>query len=113
MLPEKISGGAEISIICQGFKNPIYQGLWEGFTITIVDSEPSENAISNSGLLSFDAIGMEPALIPLNGLTIAPTVFKIGTYSTWLFSLTDFPIPLETKCYVKLYIPPDLAFDNL
>ena len=55
---------------------------------------------------------MKPATISSNGLTVAPTIFKIAEYSIWVFSLTGFPIPLETECYIKIYIPPDLGFEN-
>ena len=111
MKPEFISG-AEITIECQGFKNPIFEKKWSGFRISLFDSELIPNTISMSASIEFDAFGMTPSVIPINGLTIIPSIFKIAEYSVWVFSLTVFPIPLEQKCYVKIYIPADLAYKN-
>lgn len=111
MKPEKIKGG-ELTIVCQSFKNPIYEGYWPGFRISLYDSEPIPNPISSSEMLSFDSNGFKPAIIPKNGITITPTIFKIAEYSIWVISLTNFPIPLERECYAKITIPADLAFEN-
>ena len=51
-------------------------------------------------------------MIKRENLNIAPTIFKIAEYSTWFLSLTNFPIPLETGCYIELTIPTDLRFIN-
>jgi hypothetical protein len=110
MAKEKIVGG-ELEIVCQSFKNPIYQKEWAGFVISMYDSEPIPNPISVSDILSFNSNGFKPALIPRNGLTITPTIFKIAEFSIWVFSVTTFPIPLETECYAKITIPADLAFE--
>ena len=110
MKPEKIAG-AQLTITCQSFKNPIYQKKWYGFRISIYDSEPIPNPISSSESIAFDATGMEPAIIPRNGLTVTPTIFKIAEYSIWVFSL-KMPIPLETECYIRLTIPSDLTYQN-
>ena len=108
MKPDKIKGG-ELTIVCQGFKNPIYQKKWPGFVISVYDSERIPNVISTTDFLSFDATTFEPAIIPRNGLTITPTIFKIAESSMWVLSISNFPIPLETQCYVKLTVPADLA----
>ena len=60
----------------------------------------------------FDATTFTPAVIKKENLNIAPTIFKIAEYSTWFLSLTNFPIPLETGCYIEMTIPSDLRFIN-
>ena len=85
--------------------------MWYGFIISVYDSEPIPNTISYSEMLAFDATKMQPAIIPKNGLTVTPTIFKIAEYSIWVFSI-KIPIPLETECYAKLTIPADLSYQN-
>ena len=76
------------------------------------DNEPVPNTIVYSSFVAFDSRGFTPAKISSTGLTITPTIFKIAEYSIWVFSLTGLPIPLETECYVEIFIPADLRFDN-
>ena len=69
MLPEKISG-VEISITCQGFKNPIYQDQWGGFYISVFDSEEIRRRIEVTEDFAFNALGLQPSVIPPNYITI-------------------------------------------
>ena len=112
MLPDKISG-SQISITCDGFKNPIYQGMWSGFTISVFDSEVNRRRIEVSEDVSFDATRLQAAPIAPYLVTIAPTIFTIGSYSIWVLSVTLFPIPLETGCFVEITVPVDLRFNNI
>ena len=68
----------ELIIVCQGFRNPIYQKEWPGFVISVYDSDPFYNLISTSEILSFDATTFEPAIITRNDLTIIPSNFEIA-----------------------------------
>ena len=77
------------------------------------DSETIPRRIEVSDILSFDSNGFLPASIPQGGVSIAPSIFKIAEYSIWVISLTQFPIPLETECYIKIKIPADLGFLNV
>jgi len=57
MLPNKISG-AEITITCRGFKNPISEGEWRGFQLTLFDDEGVSNTIEfSSSNIAFDSRG--------------------------------------------------------
>ena len=87
MLPDKISG-AEISITCQGFRNPIFQDMWSGFRLSVFDSEENKRQIEVSDDVEFDATEMLPGVIPPNYVTIAPTIFTIGSFSIWVLSVT-------------------------
>ena len=69
MLPEKISG-AEITITCQGFKNPIYQAEWSGFRLSVFDSEDIRRRIEVTEEFAFDATKLSPSVIPPNFITI-------------------------------------------
>ena len=112
MADNKVKGEV-ITITCTGFKNPISQGLWSGFKISLLDNEQeSRNLIEESDIFSFNTNLFTPATIRKTDLTVAPSVFQIAEYSTWLVALTDFPIPLEKKCWIKLTIPPDLPYKN-
>ena len=42
--------------------------------------------------------------------TIQPSEFEIGTKSTWSIFL-NMPIPMETICYIKIFVPSDLTFE--
>ena len=108
----KRDGTQEIRIICQGFKNPIYRGQFAFFALNLFDNEPFPNFIASSVPFNFDSSNLEPAIIPSDAISITPTIFKIAEYSVWNFLLSDFPIPLEQECFVEIYIPPDLAFDE-
>ena len=111
-MPVEKRAGVKLTIVCPGFKNPIYQALWEGFRVTTFDSEPIPNQIDSTGDLKFDARNFKPAKIQSNGLTIEPDIFTIQEKSIWVFSLTNFPVPLETECYIKFVIPPDLEYQQ-
>jgi hypothetical protein len=68
MKTEYISG-KEISIICRGFRNPIYQKQWPGFMLTLYDAEQPPNAIESTGRDVFiDTNGFKPAQISSQGL---------------------------------------------
>lgn len=104
---------ATFSITCTGFKNPISQGLFYGFIFTSYDNELNPpNEIEKSESVAIDASNYLPAAISAAVLNIQPRIIKIGEFSIWSISLTKFPIPLETGCYVKLVIPRDLEFIN-
>ena len=62
MLDNKVSG-EEITITCDGFKNPIYQKEWPGFRVSYFDDEPAASQIETSGNLFFDATKFTPAVI--------------------------------------------------
>ena len=86
--------------------------MWDKFRVSYFDDEPAASQIETSGNLSFDATTFTPAVIKSENLNIAPTIFKIAEYSTWFLSLSNFPIPLETGCYIEITIPPDIRFIN-
>ena len=52
MKPSKLGGQEPIQFVCKGFKNPIQKERWEGFHITLYDSEdvPNEIQITEDGL---------------------------------------------------------------
>jgi len=105
--------GRTFSITCRGFRNPIYEAEWKGFMFTMYDQEDPPNAIETTGRdLIFNSIGFLPAKISLQGMRIQPTIFTIAEYSQWTASITDFPIPLDTECFVEITIPGDLAYKN-
>ena len=56
---------------------------------------------------------MKPAPVPPFGLTLSPSIFKIAEFSVWVLSITELALPLETQCYVSIYIPGDLKFENV
>ena len=112
MKPEYIKG-QEITITCWGFKNPIQAKKWYGFAISWFDSELIPNTIEGSEIEFIDASDFKPAEISPFGLTLAPSIFKINEYSIWVFSVTELPLPLEANCYISIYIPGDLAFQNV
>ena len=62
--------------------------------------------------MQLDATNFKPALIDSINLTIVPTIFKIGQFSIWIMSITDFPLPLEQGCWIRITIPKDLRYDN-
>ena len=74
--------------------------------LTMYDQEDPPNAIETTGRdLTFDSSGFLPAKISLQGMRIQPTIFTIAEYSQWTVSITDFPIPLDTECYVQMEVP--------
>ena len=63
--------GRTFTIICRGFRNPIYQAQWKGFMLTMYDQEDPPNAIETTGRdLTFDSNGFLPAKISLQGMRI-------------------------------------------
>ena len=80
MADDKVKG-EKITITCKGFKNPISQGLWDGFKISLFDNErESRNLIEESQVFSFDTDSSNsqpftPAAIRKTDLTIAPSTF--------------------------------------
>ena len=60
MLPQCISG-AEITITCSQFYNPITPEEWSGFSITTYDNQLESRIIEQTvGDLKFDATQMSP-----------------------------------------------------
>lgn len=59
--------------------------------------------------LKFDATQLKPIIMPVSSFTVDPTNSMISTYSTWSLSL-QVNIPLQTECYIKIYLPPDLDY---
>ena len=60
----------------------------------------------------FDSSNLEAATISSTGIAIVPTIRRIGTYSTWILTITDFPLPLELGCFVRLTVPSDLGYEK-
>lgn len=54
-LQQEFRANKKITVVCPGFKNPIYQGKWPGFEIQLYDSENNPNQINTSENVSFDA----------------------------------------------------------
>lgn len=46
----------------------------------------------------------------MNNFIIDPSNSMIATFSTWTMSLTV-NIPMQTKCYIRFYIPPEFVYD--
>ena len=112
MEPDKFSG-QELTIVCRGFKNPIYEKIWQGFFIIFFDSEPSRNPIEQSESVGFNAVGFTPAQVEANTVIIKPSIFRIASESIWKITVSVFPIPLELECFVRLTIPSDLYMVNV
>jgi len=60
MTPSKISG-QEVTITCQGFKNPIFQDIWYGFIFNLFDSEIFPNSLEVSESVAIDATSFTAA----------------------------------------------------
>jgi hypothetical protein len=63
--------------------------------------------------VQLDASNFKPAIIPTQGFSISPTIFKIAESSIWTISISDFPIPLQKECYIRITVPKDLKYDNV
>jgi len=120
MKPEVREGGVPIRFVCRGFRNPIVPTEWPGFRITFYDSQfqdetnPSPNEIQTTDeQVTLNASNFEAAIIPSQGITISPTIFMIAESSVWTLSISDFPVPLQKECYVRLTVPPDLKHNNV
>lgn len=49
-------------------------------------------------------------LISPSNFVVNPANTMIATYSTWTIVLSDVNIPLQTQCWIKIYLPPDLTY---
>jgi len=105
----KYFSDAYITITCEGFRNPIYNGEWGGFYVTTFDGEPSSLQIETSDEIKFVKEDMEPRVIPNNNLVVQPQSFVVGKFSIWTIFLES-PLPMEKECYIKFYLPTDLVF---
>ena len=47
--------GTVITVTCKGYYNPIYQDVWDGYSIEIYDSEALRQLIATSIPTSLDA----------------------------------------------------------
>ena len=81
----------------------------KGFQVTLLDDELIRKIIEKSYSLTLDASDYLPITFDDRYLTILPTNPVINTISEWSLTLTP-PIPLDTGCYIKLYLPNDLTF---
>lgn len=98
MLPACISG-AKIQIRCRQFFNPIEPRKWEGFQLTIYDSEVKLAAIErSSSKVALDASKYSPAIIPAQNLRVDPSNLMISSYSEWSMNLL-ISIPLNNECW--------------
>ena len=101
---------APITITCKQFYNPIYPAIWEGFSISIFDSEINSRLIEETtSSVNFDATAFIPSTMPLNNFIVDPANPMISTYSTWTMSLSV-NVPLIKECYIKVYLPKDFKF---
>ena len=84
--------------------------MWFGFSIATFDDEVWPSEIERSEEVGLDATEFVPASISDSQFTIQPSEFEIGTKSTWSIFL-NMPIPMETICYIKIFVPSDLTFE--
>ena len=109
-MPYEKTSGYELTVTCEGFRNPISLGEWPGFHFQFFDSEPIPASIEVSDSVSMFTDGYLPAEINAANLNIQPSIVKIAEFSVWTVTLTEFPIPLNTGCFVELIIPGDLTY---
>lgn len=102
--------GSAISISCAGFKNPIYQDLWNGFYVEFWDSEGISKKTEQSNPKGLDATSYEPAQLQPDTLQIEPADTTINSQSTWTLYLNP-TVPLGKECYIRLYLPTDLSYE--
>lgn len=110
MVAPVLNGNRALEFECSQFRNPISQMIKSGFYITLTDFEPKKRVIEKSNSLSFDASDYLPITFDDKYLTLLPTNPVINTLSEWSLTLSP-PIPLDTGCYVKIYLPNDLTFN--
>ena len=106
MAADVIDGTTPLVFSCAYFRNPIYARELKGFQVTLLDSELIRKIIEKSYSLTLDATDYLPITFDDRYLTILPTNPVINTISEWSLTLTP-PIPLDTGCFIKLYLPND------
>lgn len=81
MIPSCITG-APITISCRQFYNPVEPRIWQGFSVTLYDSEKEKRIIEQSKEDAFlDATNFLPATIPT--MSVDPTNLMVHTFSKW------------------------------
>lgn len=104
-----------IDIRCQGFKNPIYKGIWDQFFITLFDgqfnAQLNPSIIEVSENIALDASSfVEHIMDSTEDFKVAPSNRTINTESDWSFTIAlDFP--LEKECTIVIEFPSDLTFN--
>jgi hypothetical protein len=60
--------------------------------------------------LIFDATAFTPVLLDPSNFKITVGDPTVGSYSPWIFNL-DVTTPLNKICYIRVYLPQDIAYD--
>jgi hypothetical protein len=63
--------------------------------------------------VALDATNFDAALIPQQSIQISPSIFKIAESSIWTLSISDFPLPLQKECYIRITVPNDLQHNHV
>ena len=101
--------GSPITITCDGYRNPIYQDQWYGYSVEFYDAEANPKLTEKSISTFLDATAYEPFKMAPNALSLNPQDNTINKESQWYISLQP-GLPMNEECYIKILLPTDLEY---